>query len=506
MTLFPLRLTTALVLSALSLSACASEIPAEPTSTAEESIPEPDGPHAPADRPLEPESTTVNAAGTAQITQLDLGNTTDNGYSAPIRGILITPTTEKPAPLIVLSHLRAPNCGEHTFAFPCPNGETEHRYDHGMIYLGEALAEHGYATVIPDLGGIFSGGDVESPYSQKQMWKQAVGALVEKLPAEKINRDTIGLFAHSRSGAFVDSAIELFGEGKLRSVYTYGPAYDTFDIAEISPAPADIPYFSLIGDADIDVGPSANLWIGHYLDQERTQPALVAQAPGLGHMLINRSAKDERIGCEEMDCPDAAAHERILTESAVEWFDATLLGVKTTLPVINSNQLPEALAGVDARWLAATPNATYRISAQQLGQVCHHADPMNPIKLPDACTEPERGVVQVLTGVTQTQESQVEVNIAQAQTMAIHLSPSGSYDTDNAVTITLTLNTGEAIPIPLDPKHAALRNRANAIENGSYTLGTIRIPLPEVVRNATITKVEIAAPNHPIEVRGIDFS
>ncbi|MDO5099126.1 MAG: hypothetical protein Q4D85_10255 [Corynebacterium sp.] len=508
MTVFRLRLTTGLAFLTLALAACNTDTPTMPPSVTEETTSElSDGPHAAADRVLAQESTTINATGTAQITELDIGNTTDRGYSAPIRGAIITPTTfDKPAPVIVLSHLRAPNCGEHTFAFPCPAGEAEHRFDQGMYYLGEVLAEHGYATVIPDLGGIFSGADVESPYNQAEMWKQSVSALVEKLPKENIDRTNVGLFAHSRSGTLVDAAVDLFGERNLRSVYAYGPGYDTVDLATISPAPADIPYFSLVGDADIDVGPSANLWLGHYLDQERNHPALVAQAPGLGHMLINRNAADERIGCEEMECPDAAEHERILTESATQWFNATLLGeTTTTLPISSDSELPESLAGTNVRWLAASPHAINRLGPEKLGDVCHHADPMNPEPLPDACPEPEVGVVQILTGVARIQESRADINVSGARLIALHVSPSGSYQTENTVTVTLTLDTGEVVPIQLDPHHPALRNRATEIENGTYTLGTIRIPLPQHVSEATIKQIEISAPNNPIEVRGIDF-
>ncbi|MDO4761209.1 MAG: hypothetical protein Q4A31_04765 [Corynebacterium sp.] len=493
--------------AALTLGACSNSNDTQPDQPATTSHVEvADGPHADPNRPLAPEVTRTNDAGTATITEVDLGNVEDGQYRAPLRGVLITPTNSNgPAPLIVISHLRAPNCGDYNFAYPCAEGEKENRYDHGMIYLGEAFAAQGYATVIPDLGGIFSGADTTEPYNQNALWKQSVTTLVDQFPADSVDLTKVGLFAHSRSGTVVETAAETFGAGNLRSVFAYGPAYDTVELEEISPQPSDIAYLAMVGDADSDVGPSANLWIGHYLDQERTQPALVTQVPGLGHMLINRNGKDDRIGCDEMDCPDAAEHERIMSTVATDWFNATVRGMDTELPIHSDSELPAQLAGVDVRWLAATHAPHQHLSAQQLGSVCRHADPMNPVKMDNPCTEPEDGVVQILTEVSVLKEASVDTSITSAKSMAIHLAPSGTHESPTKVTISLTLDNGVVLNLPLDPAHPALKSRKTQFENGTYTLGTIRMTLPDNAQEATITNVRVHAPNQPVEIRGIDF-
>ena len=49
---------------------------------------------------------------------------------------------------------------------------------------------------------------------------------------------------------------------------------------------------------------------------------------GLGYLSVNRALSvagiDDRIGCDLMDCPDTATHEKVLTESATSWFAATM--------------------------------------------------------------------------------------------------------------------------------------------------------------------------------------
>lgn len=43
----------------------------------------------------------------------------------------------------------------------CPESTEQIRYDQGMTYLGKALAERGYAVLIPDLGTLWATPDEE---------------------------------------------------------------------------------------------------------------------------------------------------------------------------------------------------------------------------------------------------------------------------------------------------------------------------------------------------------
>ncbi|MDO5076447.1 hypothetical protein [Corynebacterium sp.] len=512
----------AIIACAFGLGACSAGVESSPT-TAE---PVADGPHAASDRKLAPRTETANAAGTATIIDVDFGNVRTGNYSAPARGVVVLPTQPSgPVPLVIIGHLRAPNCDNGSFAYPCPEGSSEVRFDRGMTYLGERLAEEGYAVVIPDLGGVFVGADVDQPYNQHAMWKDIVGKFIDAFEdntlggpvAQAVDRNAVGLVLHSRSGTAVEPAAELFGPGAVKSVFAFGPAYDTFDLAHFSPGPAEIPYLAVTGEEDRDVGASANLWLGHYVVQPRQFAAATVAVPGLGHTLINRAASeqgaDDRIGCEERDCPDAAEHERIVATLAVDWLHATLRGEPTELPVRADQPLPNTVADVPARWLAATPGALAQVAAEAFAAVaggasiiCVHTDPMDPTPVANRCELPEQGVVEIATEVNQLTDAHAEVNVGGARGMALHVSPTGTFDAPGTpLTVTLRLRDGREFVQELDATQPALVNRATDTSNGTYRLGTIRTPLPDWVTSADITDVRISSPVHPVALRGVDF-
>ncbi|WP_371151904.1 hypothetical protein [Buchananella felis] len=491
---------------------------------------EQDGPHAPADREVAAPKASDSADGKSTVVEVDLGNVLAGDYSAPLRGQVIVPKqADAPTPLVVVSHLRAPNCTDTTFAYPCADGAQENRYDRGMVYLGEALAAQGYAVVIPDLGGVFVGADVTDPYDQNQMWKDAVGQLVGALNedaaketlgtelAAPVDLTRVGLVLHSRSGTLIEPAIELFGEGNVKGAFAYGPAYDTFDLASITPAPADVAYLALVGEADADVGTSANLWVGHYLDKARTQPAAVVAVPGLGHMWVNRTAStagtDDRIGCDERDCPDAAEHERVMIEVATDWLGATVRGAETTLPVSAAHKLPATVAGLQARWLAHTPGALvslqpgdFKAVSGQSAVECVNPDPMSPVAVDNACPAPENGVVQIVTPVNYLTDAKAELEVAGAKGVALHVAPSGTYDgPGTALRVRLGLKDGSEFEFGVEATDQAVVNRASDLDNGVYLLGTVRVELPEAVAGQTITSVQVTSEQHPVELRGVDF-
>lgn len=103
--------------------------------------------------------------------------------AAPARGQVITSKEADAATLLVVSHLRAPNCADGAPAYPCPQGVEENRNDHGMGYLGQALAAAGYTVIVPDLGGLLIGADTATPYDQNLMWRYVVGRFVQTLTA-----------------------------------------------------------------------------------------------------------------------------------------------------------------------------------------------------------------------------------------------------------------------------------------------------------------------------------
>lgn len=488
-----------------------------------------DGPHAPTDRPLA--KRVIKSHDGIHRVEMDFGNVVQSKYSTPARGILITPMhSSAPTPVIVISHLRAPNCLDKSFAYPCADA-AEIRYDQGMSYLGEYLAKQGYTVIIPDLAGVFVGADVTNPYDQGSMWQQVVGKFIDAIKTDlqgttdtfgvdiaPVDFSKVGLFVHSRSGQMVDAAGQLFGKDNLKGVFAYAPAYDTVELEFISPVPADVPYLAVVGSLDADVGSSANLWLGHYATTSRQTPASVVELPALGHMYINRAASeigfDDRIGCDVLECADAKTHEWIVTELASDWFASTLLGRAPDLPMRADMPLSDKVAGETARWLSLTPKAIGFVGPKdwtdvQSGKgvmVCVHADPMNPVRPKNACPEPEHGFVQILTPVARLSGvSSAKTQIQGAKGVSLQLAPTDSHQGVQGTAVALTLHTANhATTIELPADHPALISRQSEHDNGTYRLGTVRVPLPPDITKETITQITLD-PKHPIYVRSVDF-
>lgn len=530
----------------LSIAACTSSSPPEneadivSSGAATENPAQADGPHAAADRPLAPRQVTRNEVGTVQRASVDLGNITEGAFSAPLRGDVFAPTqAAQRSELIILSHLRAPNCQDMSFSYPCAPGIEEFRYDQGMSYLGEHLAAQGYTVVVPDLGGIFIGADLEAPYSQTRMWSTTVKSFIDAIASDSVGQtdilgltyaapvdtSSVGLFVHSRSGMLVDTAATLLGEEHLKSVFAYGPAYDTVDLENISTAPADIPYLALVGDQDADVGPSSNLWLGHYASTPRKSAASVAELPGLGHMFINRAASaahfDDRVTCDVLQCASASEHERVVMETSAGWFNATLRNQPTDLPVQADQSLPLTVADLPARWLALTPGADGFVEPTTLSPqdsadsgntddavtVCVNADPMIPIRPENACPEPATGLMQVLTPVAFVNGSaHAQVNFPGLRTLAVHVAPVGVAQGSPGVPITITfvMEDGQEFTHQVPREDPAVKNRFGPHDNGTYRLGTVRVPVPTQVTHGKVSTIRLTTPS-PIEVRSIDL-
>lgn len=141
-----------------------------------------DGPHSPRNRTPEPLS--VKRSGGVEVRAVDLGDIDLGGprnpgeFRAPVRGQLYRPAHARgKAPLLVFGHLRAPACTDDLSRWPCPAGFEPMRYDLGMAYLGQALAEQGYAVLVPDLAPLYVAGALSAPYDQTTGWLRTVGGL-----------------------------------------------------------------------------------------------------------------------------------------------------------------------------------------------------------------------------------------------------------------------------------------------------------------------------------------
>lgn len=169
--------------------------------------------------------------------------------AAPARGQVITSKEADAATLLVVSHLRDPNCADGAPAYPCPQGVEENRNDHGMGYLGQALAAAGYTVIVPDLGGLLIGADTATPYDQNLMWRDVVGRFVQTLTAPTaaqtlgvelpagVDAQNVGLVVHSRSSQVVAPAQELFGATALKALLAYGPPMTRRSCRRSAPPP-----------------------------------------------------------------------------------------------------------------------------------------------------------------------------------------------------------------------------------------------------------------------------
>lgn len=523
-------LATGILCWALLLAGCTNPreaTPSEPTPPAAA-----EGPHSPTDRKLTPLSVRTSADGSAEIAEVDLGDTSVASFSTPIRGLIVAPTqlsASRPAPVVILSHLRAPNCSDISFAFPCPAETEELRFDHGWEYLATALAHEGYISVIPDLGPAYVGAELTQPYSQKDLWSQTVSSLLTAVGSDHagsnelglnlkgaVDLSTIALVAHSRSAVLVDAAISAVAPHTLGSIVTYGGSYNTFDPAALSPPPPDIPYLGIEGELDNDVEHAPSQWLGNYLDIKRSQPAAIVQLPGFGHMGINTTAitagLDDRTGCDITDCASDTDQQRIFTEVVTDWLAATILNRDSQLPIQPDSPLPSELAGLPVRWLAHTPKAllqldphSFQAITNQQAEICRHGDLMNPAATGNNCPEPHQGVIDTVAEVLLTTGARAKVPELTATTIAVHLAPFGGSGSHPDVTLELELanNTTVAVVIPgTDP---VVADRSSEHGNGIYGLSTWRAQLPEAAQSSPIVAVTLHSESRPVELRGVDL-
>lgn len=540
---------------ALSLSAPGQASTVSPPAIWSSAVPqEVNGPRSPAGRQLaDPRISQVDGAVARSFDLGDLslgsvpGASAGTQFRAPVRGVLVTPRNSKRrAELLVVTHLRYPNCGRTRFAFPCPKPPGR-RFDQGMRYLGVEMARRGYSVLIPDLAPLYVGDDLDAPYDQETGFTATITQMLETLRLAdaglltrygpglggRVDASRIGLIGHSRSASASRQFVKTWQRSwsRVSSVMMYGGAYQVeyHGREGTFPAMPDVPFLGVVGDEDQDTGFMGAMWLSHHIDQKRSQPALMAVVPGLGHTYINRTLSragiDDRI-CE-VDCPNAKAHERFLVDTASRWFGTTLRGRRADLPIRPTAALPARLSGLSARWLAVSdgqPNNVYL--AGQTGELrpfgpvgtvrtCYPLEDLAPFQ-PGDCRPPARAVTQNAAAITRVRVAPTSgvflstPPTSRVAAVALHLSPSDDR-TDgrrgNPVVLAVRLDNGKRIRIPISAQSPALLDRARSDRSGVYTTSTVRVNLPRWTRAHSIVGIGLSGgpTTSRLDLRGIDL-
>lgn len=520
-----------------------------------------DGPHADPNR--KPAPLSVKQVGNVTVRDFDLGNLeigpekNKKSFITPVRGIFVAPSKAKNAPLVLMGHLRSPSCTGEIFAHPCPKGTTEMRYDRGMTYWAQALAEKGYAVIVPDLNPVFINKDQDG-YDQRKAWLRVMERARDEVLAADAGKKSIfgqglkdsidqahtALVAHSRSGSYIADAQKAWAKSvaPLRSVMAYAPSPNDGKVDFDFEAPVDpnIPYFSVNGDEDGDVNLMDPKWLTEHVGQKRTASALSAVVPGYGHNYINREFSSRKIDDrknKDKSLPDAKAHEKLMIEASAMWLDSTLRGKSGQMPLKAGEQPPATIAGVPTSWLMVTNAPKYSFlsgasgSAKALGNgtalACHNYPTVVPpfARAKDACPDIEDGVLENnsrLTRVKLTPAGGARFTIPAAGSkgeptgvsdVAIHLSPSGSRkdkEKGTAIHVTVRLGNGKVFETDIPATHYALKDRKGKQTNGVYTIKTVRVKLPDWVKDQKITAVDITGglknvKGGSVDVRAIDL-
>ncbi|CAM2830972.1 hypothetical protein COPR103792_05815 [Corynebacterium propinquum] len=453
----------------------------------------------------------------------------------PVRGS-VTTAGHSNAPLVVVNHLRTFNCADDTFVYPCADGVDDVRADRGMHYLAEDLAEAGYTVVVPDLGPLWAPESPTQPYDQVEAWAGVVGAIRGELEAANQGQsqhldDSLagmtdfsrtGVFMHSRSALLGNKAAEMWPEVSLAS---YGGFYHVPEFPEdnFSPAPADVPTLTIDGQADEDTSQAAADWLPEYVGQDRNTAALNFIVSGLGHNYINRVLSqrefDDRIDDGEISDSGAAEHEEFLAEALRLWFDQTLRGQDGPYPLQADDELPAELAGREASVYAATPAAAEQwIASEPEAQLpgseaefCRIYPSMNPVQYDDRCDFVDMGIVNSASVNARVQLTKspvvVPVSSAGAETLSMHMMPTGSREDGKKETkleVTAIMDDGSRQQIPVPAPNPVLKDTTTETSNGEYWIRTLRISLPETVKNRPISQLEITG-DGSIDLRAVDL-
>lgn len=464
----------------------------------------------------------------ARVSDFDLGDMEyparegSQVFRGPLRGILAVPAASrpaKPAPLLVFGHMRTPACvgpdNVGVFAYPCPSGFPELRYDRGMRYLAEALARRGYAVLVPDLAPVLVGGAPDTaPYDQVKGWTDTITAMRDQLVAATrgggpfgtdltgaVETGRVAIAGHSRSGLYLPSLVTSL---HARNTHVSSAFLLAAAVARDAdgpfppPLPGDMPVLGLHGTADGDVKQDATKqYLAHYFGSRRSAPSAAVTVAGLGHNYFNRSLSakgiDDRIGCE--GCPGAAVSERILTRLLREWLDVTTRGARPYLiPLDLSGRMPKSFMGHNASWfvsaagtvlldpsgaptvdahghpLSVHGDATLRNCVGQLDPV-----PLDAHDLCDADTGTTTGSFLTAIGWRTTDSVSLAMPPSAARYLVLHVIPLKPA-TAVPIRITLADSTGHTVSVDIPEDAAALR--ALTDDNWRY-VATVRLSLSE---------------------------
>lgn len=485
------------------------------------------------------------------IRSVDLGDVRlgrHGQFRAPVRGVLVTPDgPARRSPLVVVGHLRYPGCPNAEFAYPCPRGRSILRFDRGMTYLGKVLARRGFSVLIPDLGPLYVGSDLNVGYDQRRGFRQVTGRMVKSLHAASNGRGTawgpglvrrvdtgrIGLLAHSRSATIARRLVDAWADTThpIVSVMAYGGAYNVAYHGErgTTRAMPDIPYLGIVGDKDQDTGFMTSLWLGQRIEVRRQSPTLAVVVPGLGHTYVNRALSDRRIDdriCDQ-DCASAKRHRQFLSSVAAKWFGATMANRATGMPLRASDPLPAKLDGAPARWLATTngPMVNVFLAGERgalkafgpSGRIltCYPVEPLAPTR-PGSCPIPDSAVSMGAARVSQVRlapDSGVTLQTPPTKGvrgLMVHLAPSDDR-TDgrpgNPVVLRVGFANEEVVEIALAGTEPALLDRASSRASGTYVISSLRVQLPSRLEDQAVTSIVLSGgpATSTVDVRAIDL-
>lgn len=176
-----------------------------------------------------------------------------------LRGTIAVPEGEGPFPVVVFVHGSYPFCDvvSEYDVYPCP-AENDLRQFEGFSYLAEALAGHGYITLVPDLSAEYNTGFAVPVFGERAI--QIIDAHLDALAsglgfddviAARADLDRLSLVGHSRGGPIALRYIT--DETATRDVSALALLTPAFR-AEEAKIPASMPTALVIAGCDGDVG------------------------------------------------------------------------------------------------------------------------------------------------------------------------------------------------------------------------------------------------------------
>jgi dienelactone hydrolase len=238
----------------------------------------------------------------------------------PLTGAIAVPDGPGPFPWVVLLHGRHPGChfadgGDSQW--PCPPG-SETRYDWGLAYLAQGLAEAGYGVLVPNLNGAFTDTYGATAANRSALADQRSGQIIDahlsRLGAAhrgdtgdfgislvgQVDRSKLAIVGHSMGGGAA-ALVALTQQDAMSSWVAagLGPPSALVLVAPTRSQPVaeypdvfrlpDIPTAVLMGGCDRDIFDFSSLY---YLetarqDPRRTTPALGVLLWGANHNFFN---------------------------------------------------------------------------------------------------------------------------------------------------------------------------------------------------------------------------